>query len=812
MTKKSPKNENAKIKILIWAIAIITFLPLGQNTIAQQPTESLYSTLVAEKFLDIAYELANSKKINPQNQKINFQDTDLSKKNTAIVFLKAAMQLDKQLPFALPYTLKLASSYPQTAEQNRTENAQPDNSQFVYQLLLAYIDESADFYILKNAINFSLQQLDTRRQREELLQKAFTELTGKNNRFDSYLATELGLLSAEKTDVNSATAYLTQAYNKYNYNNLAFYKLAEIVPQQIKPATYLLQLRLTITENPLDFDAAMDFTKYAEQLNLFQIAADAYKYCADLHEYLHPEKPLPSYIYLPWMLNYCSTEKNQYKALQIVEKIRKSGTFDLITEAIAAKATQKTAPQQAKQILENAEKKALKIIKENPQTTLVNQKQLAWFYCFAKPQPAEAINWANKAYAAEPNSPIAAALLAYALTENGQNQWAENIIENYPKNQISNLTLAKILLEKQQKQQALKYLQDAIKKDPASLEAQLAKNILQKQGGQYLKPVDAQLTLKDLKNNLQGTLVPEFYPPDKIIQVRLNTRGNKFAYDDKFKANLNITNNSKEPLVISDDSLFKGYIRVDANITGDLTKQIPALVNKRTLPSSPIPPGQNLLIPLKLYTAELKNILTIHPQADLNIEFTAFLDPVTTPEGKTTNYINEIAPAKTTVKRSPLKLNAEFLRNRFNTISKGKMGQKIQIANLFIGLLAEQNSITNKEAQYKFIYADWMPELLKAAIVHNLKDENWTVKANTMAQMLYTPLNYEMTNAVAENLYDDNFPVRLIAIYLLAKNQNENFSQVIEWFALNDKNKLVRDLASELNATIKKPNENKAKN
>ena len=34
-----------------------------------------------------------------------------------------------------------------------------------------------------------------------------------------------------------------------------------------------------------------------------------------------------------------------------------------------------------------------------------NARQLAWFYSFADPNTAKALDWANKAYSAEPNSP-----------------------------------------------------------------------------------------------------------------------------------------------------------------------------------------------------------------------------------------------------------------------------------------------------------------------------------------------------------------------------------------------------------------------
>jgi hypothetical protein len=93
------------------------------------------------------------------------------------------------------------------------------------------------------------------------------------------------------------------------------------------------------------------------------------------------------------------------------------------------------------------------------------------------------------------------------------------------------------------------------------------------------------------------------------------------------------------------------------------------------------------------------------------------------------------------------------------------------------------------------MYADWMPELLKSAIIHNLTDDDWVVKAHTMAAIFSLPLDYGMINALAENLNDENWPVRMMTLSLLAKNQHRNFKKVLDWAAKYDNNMLVRAMA-----------------
>ena len=767
------------------------------TTSQEAKPEELFSPSIARKFYEIAYELANSK------------DVSGPEAEQAIVFLTATVNLDTGADYAHPLLIKVASRYAKT-----------DYSTLVYHLLVNYVDESADLEVVRDAIRYLLERLDSREQRERLLQRMLKDTGKKNTILFSELVTLLGVFAVEKADLETAKFYFMQAYNSDKYNKLAFAKLAELMPEQVGPALYLEQLRLAIRENPADIEAALNFAQYAERLQLYEAAADAYKYCADLFEYLYPSEALPPNIYLPWAISCYNSQSNQHKCLQIADKLRQSGRFDLLLEAIAGRAAAKIGDaEQATRIFQDAEDKAQQLLRQGPRNNTtplitrrdeyshrVGAKEFAWFYCFALPDDNRALDWANKAYAIEPNSATAAALLAYSLMRNQQIEWAKPLIENYQRNQIADLTLAQIQLTKGQRDLAIRNLNSAIAKDPGSLAAELAKEILTKQGTVYIPPVDTDVVLATLKNSFDQTLVPEFIPPEEIISVQFNLRGNKFSYSSNFDAAVAITNNSSEPLVIGDDGLFKGNIRVDANVSGNLNKKIPNLVSLKTRTASLIEPGRSILIPLQLITGELKWMLLAHPQASLDIEFTLYLDPVTTDLGGIANRLSNIQPARVLVRRPAIKLNAKYLRTRFNSISTGQLGQKIKTAQLFIGLLMEQYAMSNRKPLYRFMYGDWMPTMLKSALIHqagllrNPADTEWLVKVHTMAGMLSLPLDQELTSAVAENLNNTHWPVRLMAVYLLAKSPDSKFAKVLDWTAKYDQNKLVRAMATALAA------------
>jgi len=745
-----------------------------------QPGE-LFSPTVGRKFFNIAYELAN---IEPAGAGSS------GKSEQAITFLAATTRLDSTAEYVVPELVRLIST-----------GSKKDYSRLMFQLLTGYVDQSADIEVVRQGISYLAKDLNSREQRESLLRELLKAISGRNRVVESELATELGLLTAQIADVNTAQSYFLSAYNNNKYNKVAFAKLAELFGSQVKPSLYLEHYRLALGENPLDMDAALLFAQYAERLELFQPAAEAYEYCAELFKFLYPSEPLPGTVYFPWAISSYNTRRGQTQCLQIASEVRQSGHFNLLLEAIAGRAAMKIGDKRrAEQILKDAEARALELVAQKQPlnktgSQSMDYQQLAWFYCFAEPDPNQSVEWANKAYSCEPNSASAAAILAYSLVMNGQTDWPRLLIENYDRSQIAELALARIQLAEGKTGSAVETLKTAISRDPSSLAAERAKQILAEQGGHYIPPIDPEIILTALKGKFGRSIVPKFRSPEKLFSLQLKLRGNNFSYGSSFEGRIAITNKSDEPLIISDDGLIKGWIRIDADISGDIDKEIPKLVSMKVQPALPVEPGGTFFVPVQLYTGRLREVLFKHPQASVKIEFTVYLDPVVGEQGEPANRLATVEPARTLVERSAVALSSRYLQNRLDTLKQGRQAQKIKSARLFAGLLAEQKLMADREQPYRLLYAEWMPDLLESALQHNLADDDWVIKVHTMTEMLDLSPDYELTEAVAKSLNDDRWPCRLMAVFLLAKSQGSDFQKVLDWTAKNDSNSLVRQMA-----------------
>ncbi|MGB8225710.1 MAG: hypothetical protein WCE45_02410 [Sedimentisphaerales bacterium] len=741
----------------------------------------LLSPLAAKTFYDIGYELYTAK------------DADFTSAEQAIIFFDAAVALDSKAGYVLPDIINIAWQYPDENFSDAVKLAMNE-----------YIDRSADLEVASKAVGYLLERLDSRERRQELLTKLLYQFQQKNTMFASDISAQLGFLTAETADATNAQMYLVKAFTANKYNRLAFAKLAELADkggQPLPDISYLQNLRFAVRANPLDFDSAIRFAQYTEMLGLYEPASAAYEYCVDLLKYLSGPNSIGPDIYRPWLLN-CYNARQYSQCRQILSEIRDKGIFDVQAEAITSAAISQGGDKDSSDaILAAIKAHSNKILAGKLKVSSAELEDFVWFYSFVADVNADqTLTWATKAYDAEPNSVNAASLFAYALAMNNQTELAGSMLEKIgTPTRTAELAKAIVLLQRQDVISATGLLKKVVETAPGSFEAQKAKAKLKELGAEYIPPIDSAAIVTVLQNDFGQAIFSQFVEPQKMVSVEFNIKGNTFSYGSEITGNLVIINKYTEPIVVCPDAMIKGNIRIDAKIAGDFTEQIPALIVKTVRPSYEIKPGDALFIPLRLDTGKVKCILDCHPQAQLNLEYTAYIDPQITANGRITNAL-AIKPAKVIIARQKLNLNTHYLQQRFEAIKKGHQGQKAKSAQLFAGLLAEQQNFRRSGPAYRFIYAE--PQLLSSALAKCLSENDWILKVQTIAAMQILKLDYRLTEVISEELENPNWPVRLIAVFSLAQNKDEKFMPVLSWVAKNDPHPLVKGLAAALSGNV----------
>jgi hypothetical protein len=302
--------------------------------------------------------------------------------------------------------------------------------------------------------------------------------------------------------------------------------------------------------------------------------------------------------------------------------------------------------------------------------------------------------------------------------------------------------------------------------------------------------------------------VPRFVRAAEWATFQVTVPTNTFPYGSDIQAKVVITNQGCDPLVIGETGWLKGVVRVDAKVTGDLTRDVPGLVSRKALSDCKIAPGHSATASLPLAVGPLREFLLTHVQANLKIEFTVYWDPHVGADGRVAVGPADLAPATLTVSRPAVDLTAAGLRNMYNAIPSIDATQRIKTAALFVGLLKEEQAMAGEGVTYKVRFADWMPGLLKGALTHDSGlvlgrgrgVDQWVVEIHGLTDMIHLSLDIDLKQAAAQAMADVRWPVRIAALYLLAQAGDSSFGKVLEWTAKYDLDPSVRAMAMALAA------------
>lgn len=765
-----------KERSLLTLCAIVLSLAAGVAVAQKVETERLFSPLTAEMFHRTANRIYA---VNP---------SDEESAQVARIFLEAALQLDHRADYLYEDVLVMGSTSREEEDFDKVFNA-----------FRKYVSEKSDFEVLRKAVRFLLSAADSRQDREQMLMRLFNISRRDNAVLASELATELGQLAVEKGDAESAKANYAEAYNYNNYNMLAFEKYNELLIKEgmvLGPAAYAMDLRFAMDINPLDIDTVYAFADYCENAGAYSVAAEAYEYTAAMFKYLSPQEALPPSIYLPWAMNSYNTPMLESKCLDIARQVRASARFDIRIEALAAGAARKMGNADlSEEILEKAGQNAEDMLRSSTVAGDITPVELAWFYAFASPNRERALAWGNRAFTAEPDKPGVKSMFGYVLAMNEQYELAETYAAEAETDQVALIALAMVQLSADEKGKAVETLNKAVAADPLSFAAEKAKSLLADNGWEYTAPESAATVAEELKKEFGERVVPLFRPAKDLFSAKLNLSGSEFSYGGDINAQLIITNNSSNTMVISDESIFAGNIRIDAEVSGDIKRKFPGLITKKVVPSRPIKPGDYVSVALDMKAGPLGKLLAAFPQASVEVEFVAYLDPVIGTDGAVKNLIKEIEPIRNTIKRRRVELTRQYLMQRLDVLASGQEGQKIRAGQLFLGLLIEQDFMSKSKPMYRYVRVE--RPLLVDAVKRSVADENWKVRLHTLEglTLFAGQLDLETTSAVSGSINDSYWPVRMTAMYLLSKSETEGFQRVLDWSAKSDSEKLVRNMA-----------------
>lgn len=765
----------------VWFLLLSVWFGFSAVAAAEE-TSGLNSPTAASALSQLAMEIYYSDPLNP------------AAVEQAMALLEAALSLNANATEIQENVLRVGA-----AGQISPQDFSPE----VRTALRQYVDQRANLSVAQEAAAYLVDRLNSRPEREELLGRLIYYFEGRNPAFVSGLMTYLSLLTVERGDFTTARSYLSQALQLDPYNRRAFTQFLDLsarTEEGVSPAALAVQFRRMLTANPYDLNSAVVLAEHLKQYEVYGIAADAYAYSAALLGYLEPDRKLPEAIYQPWIFMCLRSDKQVAKCDEIARRVRESGRLDLTVEAAAGLAAQKLGQaEKAGRIWQYAAAQAEEQLKGGEANPSVSPEQLSWFYGFVLDEPEKALAWAHEAYSLRPESDEVLALFAYALVLNDQGDVAEEYLTRMrTPTPVARMAKARILHQADQSGQAIELLKQVAGEESYTVVGSQAIQQLREMGSDYFPQVPPETVVSALTSQFGEPIIPELRPAEEKLEAKINLGGSQYLYGGDLNARLIIENTGRQDLVIRDHAMFTGLVRIDAVVRGDLDMAIPGLLELQLVPGQAIQPGQYASLDVNLMTGKLREVLLTFPQADVEVEFTMWLDPIQVPEGGWQNRLKGLSPVRQVISRKGIVIDSEFLIQRLDILSNGSEGQKARVATLFAGLLAEQAAARRQGLPYAYIRVE--PKVMADALKRLLKDENWKIQLQTLAAIAQVSISADsnLLQTVSSLLSSEQWPVRLGAMLVMSRFESQNFEAVLEWQAKNDLSPINQQMAKAL--------------
>ena len=829
--------DSKTVLFLMLILLLPFFSAVGQDQPGNYPDDSLH-----------LYAMARDLWSPVELQSLNYTRVELDRPQIerrirqACLLLETAVAMDKTNAAAWRDLLALYISEP-VNDPGRSMNALMQYSHL----------KTRDYSPVDAWIRYQLDGFSERKEREYFLQQSYNQLANYPV-LQSDILVEMGILALEKGDTDTARGNFARAFSLSKYNINAINLWLELPPQtpQYPPeatAQYIeeqrqqsemvrllntvIRWRTQLLTNPYDLQAVLKLIEVLENNGRDKLTYQYYDYALRLLKLAHQQPGLEEELRFKQLAGAYKSEQ-YHLCLKIAAEALKKQPDDLLLNGIRALALKELGmSEEAEKILSRAADNAVRKIDQTRtpllQQTLPDakvsgrdlQNELAWFFCFIKPDSVRSLEYARRTCQDRKGDPRALNTLAYAYTLNNQWDRAEELLkESDPNDPIAALAWAKLYLARDDKKAALQRLK-AININRAGILATAIERERQRLKSKLdteLKPDVEQATAQPmadtaettpqtpdqieltLKNEFEGSdlLLPE--KPQDYIKCRLRLKNDVFSYTDPLPAQIYLTNISNTTLVLGPKSFLDPHILIAAEVIPgkhrattrsahpDSPNLIP-LAHRYMNQNMVLLPSSSNSITETLNIGPLHEILRKHPQQTFQITFYLFLDPIVNENGGIVGRIPEIQPEPVTITRKGYIPTPERLKAQQNFIREGSPSQRIRATRLLAGLLLETELAKKEPLVYRPRRLN--TQAIRGMIIDNLDHADYRVQAWSVYALggLELDASDPTLEKMGQMFSHPQWFVRFMAAYSLSPKVD--LTEYLRWAAL-DENDIVK--------------------
>ncbi len=675
--------------------------------------------------------------------------------------------------------------------------------------LTAYSNtQPEDNICVSNWMQYCLDKLDQQSQREIFINSMLENLQ-PYPKVQSEMISLLGVYAAQQGKLDRAASLFEYAWKVWPYNLDAGAKLLALPrPDFVDPEGQLSDIEkqelsyqydqqeqfrtvyylvMSLLADPGDVEVALDLADILFNLNKFAGSELCYGHCVSLlvkdNDEVNPEELTG----LRFKQAVCAYNTKDYNlAHNILSEILKGSPADIPAAAFAVMSMTKIGDSaEAHEFTDKflASSDLQRLVQSGDRQCCLD---LAWFYAFVQEDTKKAYDLLVKAGPdSEGNMP---ALMGYLEVVSGVFSTSEDYLNKYELNSPANIfALAKLYSVNGQFEKAYDLCQLALNSSPGVLYARindLLVSIREQAGISYAQSSDLIDAAVSKLNSKQLSLALQ---PELFMQCSSRTSRKIYEFGEDIILDISTVNISSFELPLGPETFFDPYVYYQAKVT----PKIPGVKSEAII----VPLGLSYLAQIPVLRPGFANsyqqvissgpigqILGDSPQISFEIVFDCIPAPLIDKEQILISACPALVSSSEPVERAAFNPTPQRLSLYYKMLQEGKEEEKIQAAYLFAGLLKESIASREGKLAYKPRIVDY--DRTVDAIITNLKDSTWQVRAWTAHSLDGLLNDKKIVNALSTLLKDPDWFVRLMVLNTLRRSVK--IDTVIDWFAENE--------------------------
>lgn len=607
--------------------------------------------------------------------------------------------------------------------------------------------------------------------------------------FESELHRWLAAHYYERQETTFAASELELSL-RLNPMNVRARELAYTMFGETEPALQRVEMALQLIGiNPSQANLVWDLGEYLDSLSLHQHAQEWYQRAIDLHLRANAA-PVPPEFRHRLAVSYVNSGDDARakeacdEALKVDESL--STTRLLRAHVLTRLGKTESAAQDIDHVAAHYQKEGRTAIQQQDFDTLA---EIAWFYCYHRPDAERAIEYAAQAMKDPDPSLLAKVAFGFALRLNGRTDEAMDVLKPLSEvDQLAAYELARAQIERGNKAGGLTTLHKAATMQYSGIAYDAVCRLLQRHGETPPLPPLNRKVIAAL-DKFKRDVFDYHRHPKRFLKCTMQFAEEPLPQVGPIELTFRVENIGPFPITFGEGFMARPLVSLTATLGRQLSvtykNYLQVLMNARPT----LLPGDAVSQTVAIDVGPVRRHLLESVLQPLPIEITAMFDPVYD-RGRLTAGLGTIILEPIRGLRRKLDTSPEGIMAIQGLVKSPQINDRMLAADQIGALLA---SIKNEPDTSS---ASAVPiESLHTTLAELLTDEAWQVRAHAVDAAGWSPLDTRVTVTAAPLVRSDQPVVRLLAVRLFAEQHGEKFKNVLEQLSRSDPSPFVRMMA-----------------